>query len=107
MGWARSSAPCVTEPRSSSLARDACWTGRLEALAPGTRVALFALNLQTESVLLRGDFAGWRGRGPARVGVIDVDWVYNSMPPLAGQIYPPLELAPAEAAGENPARKRE
>jgi len=79
----------------------------LEALAPGTRVALFALNLQTESVLLRGDFTGWRGRGPARVGVIDVDWVYNSMPPLAGQIYPPLELAPVEAAGENPARKRE
>jgi hypothetical protein len=26
--------------------------------------------------------------------MIDLEWVYNSMPPVPGQIYPPTELEP-------------
>jgi hypothetical protein len=25
-------------------------------------------------------------------GVVNIDWVYNSMPPVAQQIYPPLKI---------------
>lgn len=60
----------------------------LAALQPGTTLAVFALNLRMESVLLRGVFAGYRRAGGMRVGVVDVDWVYNSMPPKQGQIFP-------------------
>ena len=32
--------------------------------------------------------------GGALTGSVKVDWVYNPMPPIAGQIYPPVELKP-------------
>jgi len=64
----------------------------LAALKPGTTVAVFALTMQMEDVLVRGTFGGFdRFRG-IKLGVIDLEWVYNSMPPNHGQIYPPLPL---------------
>lgn len=65
----------------------------LRTLTKGSSVAVFALNLAMESVLVRGTFQGYAGLGPLSLGSIDVDWVYNSMPPKQGQIYPerPLE----------------
>jgi len=60
----------------------------LAALSEGETVALFALSLEMESVLVRGRFAGYRRHGGPRTGVIDIDWVYNSMPPKQGAIYP-------------------
>ena len=61
----------------------------LAVLQPGDTIALFAVNLRMESVLVRGAFAGYRRAAGARVGVLDIDWVYNSMPPKQGQIFPP------------------
>lgn len=56
-------------------------------------VALFALNLRTESVLVGGALR-WRAvPGGALVGVLDIDRVYNSMPPLAGPIWPERPLS--------------
>ncbi len=63
------------------------YASELKALRPGTAVAVYGLSMQMENVLLRGKFTGYSG-----LGAIEIDWVYNSMPPLAGQIYPPLEL---------------
>jgi hypothetical protein len=57
-------------------------------------VAVFALNLQMESVLIRGRFRGYRRYAGLRAGTIDIDWVYNSMPPMQGQIYPIAPLPP-------------
>lgn len=54
----------------------------------GANVALFAMALTMEDVLVRGTF---RRRGAG--GRLSVDWVYNSMPPVAEQIYPPVNLA--------------
>ena len=51
-------------------------------------VAVFALSLEMESVLVRGRFSGYRRYAGLRAGAIDIDWVYNSMPPLQGPIYP-------------------
>lgn len=60
-------------------------------------VAVFGMTMRMEDVMVRGTFrrAGWIRGGPtARV---DIDWVYNSMPPCHGQIYPPVKLAPMTA----------
>lgn len=64
----------------------------LAGLKRGTPLAVFGLNEQTESVLVRGTFGGFSGLGPAAVGALDIDWVYNTMPPVHGQIYPPLPV---------------
>jgi hypothetical protein len=45
-----------------------------------------------EDVLMRGRYIGMRRFGGIRCGVVEVDWVYNSMPPVPGRIYPPVGL---------------
>lgn len=67
--------------------------GERPPVVPGSHVALFAIDLELRSVLLRGVFHGWRGLGAS---VLDVDWVYNSMPPKHGQIWPSVPLAPVQ-----------
>jgi len=64
----------------------------LKALKPGMTVAVFCMSMQMENVLVRGKFNGYSRFRGIRLGTIDIDWVYNSMPPNHGQIYPPLPL---------------
>jgi pyridoxamine 5'-phosphate oxidase-like protein len=66
----------------------------LRAVPAGAPVAVFALTLKMESVLVRGVFSGtgFSALGPA--GKVDIDWVYNSMPPKQGQIYPEIPATP-------------
>ena len=59
-----------------------------------TPVAVFCLTMKMEDVLIRGTFRGYSRRMGLRLGAIDIDWVYNSMPPAHGQIYPEVELTP-------------
>lgn len=59
---------------------------------PGSRIALYGMSLDMETVLVRGEFQGFSRRGGIHTGSLKVDWVYNSMPPVPGQIYPPAEL---------------
>jgi len=66
----------------------------LAVIPEGVPMALFGMTLNMEDVLVRGTYRGIRSIGGFRCGVLDVDWVYNSMPPVPGQIYPPLELEP-------------
>ena len=49
-------------------------------------VAVFCVNLKMQSVLMKGTFEGVEGF--PKVGVFDVDKVYNPMPPKAGYVYP-------------------
>lgn len=67
---------------------------KVKALAPGTPVAAYCLSTTLESVLTRGTFRGYRRYLGIGLGIIDLDWVYNSMPPNAGQIYPEVPLEP-------------
>jgi len=60
----------------------------------GTNVAIFGLNLRMQSVLVRGTFAGFNRLRLLPMGIVDIDWVYTSMPPCHEQIYPPVELEP-------------
>jgi hypothetical protein len=64
----------------------------LNAIPKGSVVAALGLALTMEDVLLRGVYQGIHRRGGVRVGLVDVDWVYNPMPPVPGQVYPPTPI---------------
>lgn len=66
----------------------------LVRIPAGTPVAVFGMTLQMEDVLLRGQWLGVQRVGGLRCGRVQVDWVYNPMPPKPGQIYPAVELEP-------------
>lgn len=55
---------------------------------------MFGLSLTMEDVLVRGTFRGFSRHRGVKLGTVDIDWVYNSMPPKQGQIYPEIEMRP-------------
>jgi len=64
----------------------------IKEIPAGTPLAVFGMSLKMEDVLVRGPYQGTRRLGGVRCGVVQVRWVYNPMPPVPGQIYPPTEL---------------
>ncbi len=64
----------------------------LKAIPQGATVAVFAMSLEAESVLVRGTFSRSTAVPGMNLAHVDLDWVYNSMPPKQGQIYPALPL---------------
>lgn len=64
----------------------------LKAIPRGAPLAVFCLSLDMEDVLMRGTYAGLRRVAGLLCGEVQVDWVYNPMPPVPGQIYPPLQI---------------
>jgi len=70
------------------------YTDELKEIREGAAVAIFGLTLQMEDVLVRGTFSGFHRYMGIKLGCVDIDWVYNSMPPIPGQIFPVRELKP-------------
>jgi hypothetical protein len=70
------------------------YADELSTIPVGIPMVVFSLALTMEDVLLRGTYQGIRRVGGVRAGVVEVDWVYNPMPPVPGQVYPPVELKP-------------
>ena len=68
------------------------YASELLSIKAGTDVAIFGLTLAMQDVLVRGKFTGYKRQQAVKLGSVDIDWVYNSMPPLVGQIYPPVEI---------------
>jgi hypothetical protein len=68
------------------------YTNELEAIPVGASLAVFGMALTMEDVLLRGTYQGIRKVGGVRAGIVEVEWVYNPMPPIPGQIYPAVKL---------------
>ena len=60
----------------------------------GSKVAVYCLTMGMENVLVRGTFQGFNRIRGFRAATVDIEWVYNSMPPCHGQIYPEVPLAP-------------
>ena len=60
----------------------------------GRTVAVFCLSMKMEDVLVRGTFNGFSTHRMVHTGTVDINWVYNSMPPAHGQIYPQKPLEP-------------
>jgi hypothetical protein len=68
----------------------------LESIPPESDLCVFGMALSMEDVLLRGKFLGIHRVAGIKSGVVQIDWVYNPMPPIPGQIYPPVDLHPVE-----------
>jgi hypothetical protein len=64
----------------------------LKRIPAGIPMAVFGMSFDMEDVLLRGIYSGIQRIGGICCGVVEVDWVYNSMPPTPQQIYPPRKL---------------
>jgi hypothetical protein len=54
-----------------------------------SKVAVFAANFDMASQVVKGTFTGIHEVGEIEYGLIDIDEIYNSSPPLTGVIYPP------------------
>ncbi len=72
------------------------YSDELKAIPTGADVAVFSMALTMEDVLLRGKYLGMHRLAGIKTGMVKVDWVYNPMPPVQGQIYPPVELQAVE-----------
>jgi hypothetical protein len=70
------------------------YADELKVIPPGIPMVVFSMALTMEDVLLRGTYLGMRTLGGVTSGVVEVDWVYNPMPPIPGQVYPPQDLKP-------------
>ncbi len=66
----------------------------LAGLENGETAAVFGLTMKMEDILVRGFFKGFSKKRGLTIGTLDLNWAYNSMPPLPGQIYPPTDLKP-------------
>ena len=69
----------------------------LAAIPKGSTVAVFAMTMKMEDLLVRGVYNGPRRSRGVMLGTVDITWAYNSMPPVHGQIYPETEVAPVTA----------
>lgn len=67
---------------------------KIDLIPPDTKASIYCVNMQCESVLVKGTFRGIERKGIVRVGAFDIKKVYNSMLPKAGYIYPKQELSP-------------
>jgi hypothetical protein len=72
----------------------------VEEIPRGSSCAVFGMTLKMEDVLMRGRYTGIRRICGVRCGVVEIDWLYNSMPPVPGQVYPPTELSAVRNFGE-------
>ncbi len=84
--------PARPAGRSRLVLTASVFRSELQSLPAGTPVAVLALNLQMESVMVRGTLGGFRGLPGIKSSILNLDYVYNSMPPKQGRIYPPRPL---------------
>jgi hypothetical protein len=66
----------------------------LAEIPDGASVAVFGINRKAQSVMCRGPFRRFKRFGRALVAGVDIDYVYNTMPPRQGPVYPPQPLLP-------------
>nr|QEE16872.1 hypothetical protein DSAG12_02702 [Candidatus Prometheoarchaeum syntrophicum] len=69
----------------------------LEKLKIGAHVSTFAViadEIELINLVVQGTFIGTQKFGNVKCGIIEIDEVYNSMPPLPGIIYPTLKTRP-------------
>jgi len=72
------------------------YTEELLAIPEGIPMAMFGMCLDMTDVLVRGRYLGMRQIGLSKCGILNVDYVYNPMPPVPGRVYPPTKLESVE-----------
>jgi hypothetical protein len=70
------------------------YADELRAIPAGSQVAIFCMNFGIEDVLIRGVFNGFKPSLGINLGTVDIQWVYNAMPPAVGQVYPEIAIQP-------------
>ena len=85
---------CTAPSDSRLVFSPLAYSSHLKSLEKGRDVAIFGLTMKMEDILVRGFFRGYFRKRGITIGLTDINWVYNSMPPLSGQIYPEPELQP-------------
>lgn len=68
------------------------YSQEIKKLSPGREVAVLGLTLDMEDVLIKGKFQGFRRTIGGNLGIVDIEQVYNSMPPKHGYVYPEEKL---------------
>ncbi len=63
----------------------------LMEIPTNSKVAVFAGNFDMASQIVKGTFTGIQKLGDVEYGLIDIEEIYNSSPPLTGKIYPEIE----------------
>ncbi len=62
------------------------------ALPADAKVAFYALNFELMSIQAKGTYLGLNKSRGVTYGRVDIDQVYNGMPPVPGQVYPALAV---------------
>jgi len=58
------------------------------------KVAVLGMNFEFVNQVVKGTFVGYKRYRGVKLGVIDIEEIYNSCPPVTGIIYPELETRP-------------
>jgi len=56
-----------------------------------SKVAVFGANFDMASQVVKGTFTGFQKVGDIEYGLIEIEEVYNSSPPITGKIYPEIQ----------------
>ena len=59
-----------------------------------SKVAVFAMNFDFANQVVKGKFTGFKKFRGIKFGVIEIEEIYNSCPPILGKIYPEIETIP-------------
>ncbi|MFX0141137.1 MAG: hypothetical protein ACFFDN_46290 [Candidatus Hodarchaeota archaeon] len=59
-----------------------------------SKVAVIGANFDMASQVVKGTFTGFQKLENIEYGLIDIEEIYNSSPPITGQIYPKIETRP-------------
>ncbi|MFW9969372.1 MAG: hypothetical protein ACFFDF_04165 [Candidatus Odinarchaeota archaeon] len=68
--------------------------GDLYKIPIDTKVAVFGMNFDFASQVVKGTFTGFKKFKGIKFGVIDIEEIYNSSPLVVGKIYPEIETLP-------------
>jgi len=66
----------------------------LAQIPPNSKVAVFGMNFDYANQLVKGTFTGFKKFRGIKFGVIEIEEIYNSCPPIIGKIYPEIETIP-------------
>jgi hypothetical protein len=59
-----------------------------------SKVAVFGMNFDFANQVVKGTFTGFKKFRGIKFGVIEIEEIYNSCPPILGKIYPEIETTP-------------
>ena len=66
----------------------------IEKIPVGSKVAVLGMTMDLANQLVNGTFTGFQKSRGTRLGVVEIEEIYNSAPPLPGKVYPEMAIRP-------------